>query len=86
MKLYAVETLRANGIVLFDAAYVHLFDAVDDAEKVPPEDACCPENTSDDDYIGECPGGCLIHTPCITVLEAFKAERQEPPAKSGEKP
>lgn len=74
MMLYAVETLRANGKFLFDRAYVHLFDAVDDAEEGAPDDACCEENVSDDDYLGPCPGGCADRTPRIVLLEVTRSD------------
>ena len=73
MKLYVVETLRANGEFMADHGHFALFDAIDEAYDKDPSDMCCSSNTPDDDFMGPCPGGCEKRTPRIVEYEACRS-------------
>lgn len=73
MKLYVVETLRANGEFMADHGHFALHDALDEAYDMHEDDLCCVFNTPDDDYMGPCPGGCEKRSPRVVEYEACRS-------------
>jgi hypothetical protein len=74
--LWVVETERASGEVLpSEQGHFDLWDAVNEADSMHESDKCCQQNTSDDDYIGPCPGGCETRSPRIVEYRAERVEK-----------
>lgn len=76
MILWVVETVRADGSVLpSEQGHFDLWDAIDEAASMRPEDMCCAKNTEDDDFTGPCPGGCETRSPRVVEYRAERIEK-----------
>lgn len=73
--LWVVETLRANGMMLSDGGHFQLWDAIDEIYEYCEDDRCCDKNTSDDRFLGPCPGGCETRTPRIVEYVAERVAK-----------
>lgn len=70
--LWVVEYLRANGEIFGDGGHFSLWNAIDEVYECCEDDKCCNQNTSEDKFLGPCPGGCETRSPRIVE---FVAER-----------